>query len=213
MRTLHFSTLALCGLLLLSSCGEDKKKEEQIKLKAQEEAEMAQAQKDQELKDAQMKEEQLKQEARANSISSKAMNTRELDTLVIALKAAGLDSMLMEKGTYTVFAPTDYAFSKLKKGTLDDLTKAENKEKLTGVLQYHVLPEIMNSEDLSKAIEAGNGKAKLTTVKGNELTFMRDGDQIVIRDEKGQKAQIVLGNIDASNGIIHQVDKVLMAKN
>ena len=120
--------------------------------------------------------------------------------------------MLLAEGDYTVFAPTDYAFSELKKGTLEDLVKPENKEMLIGVLQYHVVAGKTRSEDLGKAIDAGNGKAELTTVKGDKLTIMRDGDQIVIKDGKGKKAQIVLGNIDASNGVIHEVSKVLMSK-
>ncbi|MEH6659384.1 fasciclin domain-containing protein [Leeuwenhoekiella marinoflava] len=212
MNTYKLSFAVVMGALMLVSCNDDKKKEDQIKLEAQE-TEMAEANKaEQELKDAQMKEEQMKEEARSNSIASKAMAADELDTLVIALNAAGLSEMLMAEGEYTVFAPTDHAFSELKKGMLEDLTKPENKEMLVGVLQYHVVPGIMRSEDLGKAIDEGKGKATLTTVKGDELTIMRDGDQIVIKDGKGRKAQIVLGNIDASNGIIHEVDRVLLAK-
>ncbi|MFD2828642.1 fasciclin domain-containing protein [Leeuwenhoekiella polynyae] len=212
MNRCKLSFAVVMGALMLVSCNDDKKKEEQIKLEAQE-TEMAEANKaEQEMKDAQMKEEQMKEEARSNSIASKAMATDELDTLVIALNAAGLSEMLMAEGEYTVFAPTDHAFSELKKGMLEDLTKPENKDMLVGVLQYHVVPGIMRSEDLGKAIDEGNGKATLTTVKGDELTIMRDGDQIVIKDGKGRKTQIVLGNIDASNGIIHEVDRVLLAK-
>ena len=109
------------GAVMLVSCNDDKKKEEQIRLE-QQETEMAEAnQKEQEMKDAQMKEEQMKEEARANSIASKAMATSELDTLVIALKAAGLSEMLMAEGEYTVLAPTDNAFKDLKKGMLGTL--------------------------------------------------------------------------------------------
>tara|TARA_B100000929_G_scaffold52241_1_gene38179 strand:- start:1996 stop:2640 length:645 start_codon:yes stop_codon:yes gene_type:complete len=197
---------------VLVSCNDGKKNEEEIRL---EEQEMQTAEADKaakEAEEAEMKAQQMKEEARANSIASKAMAAEELDTLVLALKAAGLSEMLMAEGEYTVFAPTDYAFSQLKKGTLEDLTKAENKEQLVSVLQYHVIPGIMRSEDLGKAIDAGNGKAKIQTVKGEELTIMRDGDQIVIRDGKGKKAQIVLGNIEASNGVVHEVNKVLMSK-
>ena len=217
MKMYKLSLACIMGAVILVSCNTDKKKEDQIKLE-EHETEMADAtQKEQELKDAQLKdaqlkEEQMKEEARENSIASKAMGARELDTLVIALNAAGLSDMLMEEGEYTVFAPTDNAFAGLKKGMLDDLTKPENKEMLVGVLQYHVIPGILRSEDLGKAIDEGNGKAKIKTVKGAELTFTRDGDQIVVRDEKGHKAQIVLGNIEASNGIIHEVNRVLMSK-
>ncbi|WP_405325457.1 fasciclin domain-containing protein [Leeuwenhoekiella sp. LLG6367-2.1] len=208
-----FVFVLLMGFVVAFSSCEDNKKKEQIQLEEQEATAKAESDaKEAEMKEAQANEEKMKEEARTNSIAGKAMASRDLDTLVIALNAAGLSDMLLAEGDYTVFAPTDHAFSELKKGMLDDLTKPENKEMLVGVLQYHVIAGKMRSEDLGKAIDAGKGKAELTTVKGDKLTIMRDGDQIVIRDGKGKKAQIVLGNIDASNGIIHQVNKVLMSK-
>ena len=208
-----FVFVLLMGFVVAFSSCEDNKKKEQIQLEEQEATAKAESEaKEAEMKEAQANEEKMKEEARTNSIAGKAMASRDLDTLVIALNAAGLSDMLLAEGDYTVFAPTDHAFSELKKGMLDDLTKPENKEMLVGVLQYHVIAGKMRSEDLGKAIDAGKGKAELTTVKGDKLTIMRDGDQIVIRDGKGKKAQIVLGNIDASNGIIHQVNKVLMSK-
>lgn len=208
-----FVFVLLMGFVVAFSSCEDNKKKEQIQLEEQEATAKAESDaKEAEMKEAQANEEKLKEEARTNSIAGKAMASRDLDTLVIALNAAGLSDMLLAEGDYTVFAPTDHAFSELKKGMLDDLTKPENKEMLVSVLQYHVIAGKMRSEDLGKAIDAGKGKAELTTVKGDKLTIMRDGDQIVIRDGKGKKAQIVLGNIDASNGIIHQVNKVLMSK-
>ncbi|RXG24799.1 fasciclin domain-containing protein [Leeuwenhoekiella aequorea] len=208
-----FVFVLLMGFVVAFSSCEDNKKKEQIQLEEQEATAKAESDaKEAEMKEAQANEEKMKEEARTNSIAGKAMASRDLDTLVIALNAAGLSDMLLAEGDYTVFAPTDHAFSELKKGMLDDLTKPENKEMLVSVLQYHVIAGKMRSEDLGKAIDAGKGKAELTTVKGDKLTIMRDGDQIVIRDGKGKKAQIVLGNIDASNGIIHQVNKVLMSK-
>ena len=208
-----FVFVLLMGFVVAFSSCEDNKKKEQIQLEEQEATAKAESDaKEAEMKEAQANEEKMKEEARTNSIAGKAMASRDLDTLVIALNAAGLSDMLLAEGDYTVFAPTDHAFSELKKGMLDDLTKPENKEMLVGVLQYHVIAGKMRSEDLGKAIDAGKGKAELTTVKGDKLTIMRDGDQIVIRDGKGKKAQIVLGNIDASNGIIHKVNKVLMSK-
>ncbi len=124
---------------------------------------------------------EMKETAKANSIASKAMASSDLDTLVIALKAAGLDSMMMDEGEYTVFAPTNNGFSKLKKGQLDELLKPENKEMLTGVLQYHVVAGRVTAEDLAKGIQENGGKYKFKTVNGEELTAMMDGDQIVIK--------------------------------
>jgi len=155
---------------------------------------------------------EMKETARSNSIASKAMASNDLDTLVTALKAAGLDSMMTDEGEYTVFAPTDNGFSKLKKGQLDELLKPENKEMLTGVLQYHVVQGKVTTADLSKGIQDNGGKYTFKTINGEELTAMMDGDQIVIKDGTNFKAHILQGNIEASNGIVHKIDKVLMTK-
>lgn len=189
----------------ITSCKNDKKEDNKMEIenaKANEEA----AAKEAESKKAEM----AKEEARRSSIAGIAMESRDLDTLVIALKAAGLDNMMMEAGEYTVFAPTNQAFSKVKKKNLDALLNPDNKEMLTKTLQYHVIPGVMTSEILADSIKAGKGKYKVKTVNGEELTFMRSGDQIEIKDGTNFKAQIVQGNIKASNGIIHKVSKVLM---
>lgn len=155
---------------------------------------------------------EMKEKAKSNSITSKAMASNDLDTLVTALKAVGLDNMMMDEGEYTVFAPTDNGFSKLKKGQLDELLKPENKEMLTGVLQYHVVQGKVTTADLAKGIKENGGKYKFKTVNGEELTAMMDGNQIVIKDGTNYKAHILQGNIEASNGIVHKIDKVLMTK-
>jgi uncharacterized surface protein with fasciclin (FAS1) repeats len=158
------------------------------------------------------RETEVKKEAMASSISGKAMASGNLDTLVTALKAADLNTMLSEPGSYTLFAPTNNAFSKLKKGTLEDLLKTENKEELKNVLQYHVVSGRITIDKLANAIKNGKGKYSFETVSGDELTAMMDGDQIVILDGKGKKSQIVQGNVEASNGVIHVINDVLMVK-
>lgn len=189
--------------ITFTSCKNDKKENveaTEMDQKANDEAAEAQRQAE------------MKETAKANSIASKAMASSDLDTLVTALKAAGLDSMMMDEGEYTVFAPTDNGFSKLKKGQLDELLKPENKEMLTGVLQYHVVAGRVTAEDLAKGIVENSGKYKFKTVNGEELTAMMDGDQIVIKDGTNYEAHILQGNIEASNGIVHKIDKVLMVK-
>ncbi|RMB59497.1 fasciclin domain-containing protein [Dokdonia sinensis] len=201
--------LLLAGAFAFTACGDDKKKEEQIKLETQKKADEEKAQ-------MAMKEEEdkkkMKAEATANSIAAKAMGNDNLSTLVAAVKAADLAAMLSEPGNYTVFAPINSAFEKLPKGTVESLLMPENKEMLTGILQYHVVKGTINAEKLSSAIKAANGKYSFKTVKGSELTAMMDGDQIVIQDSRGKKAQVVLGNVEASNGIVHVIDNVLMEK-
>ena len=206
MTRLWAAVLIMTLTVSFTSCKNDKKEENTVEMDstASDEA----AAKEAEAQKAEMV--RNEEEARKNSIAGLAMESRDLDTLVIALKAAGLDSMMLEKGEYTVFAPTNHAFSELKKKTLDGLLAPENKQMLTSTLQYHVVPGIVTSEILADSIKAGNGKFSTKTVNGEELTFMMSGDQIEIKDGTNSKAQIVQGNIKASNGIIHKVSKVLM---
>lgn len=148
----------------------------------------------------------------SSSIANKVMDSADLDTLVVALKAAGLSDMFSQPGNYTMFAPTDNAFAKLKKGTLDELLRPENKEKLQRVLQYHVVNGKITSDQLAKAIGNSKGKYTFKTVSGDELTAMMDKGQIVLRDGKGNKSQVVRGNVAASNGVIHIINDVLLTK-
>lgn len=121
--------------------------------------------------------------------------------------------MLSEPGAYTVFAPTNNAFEKLPKGmTVAELAKPEKKELLTTVLQYHVVPGVIDSGQLVKAIKGANGSYTFVAAGGGELTAAMKGNQIVLKDGKGNKSQIVFGNIKASNGMVHVINDVLMPK-
>lgn len=150
--------------------------------------------------------------ARENSISGLASSNAELSTLSASLKTAELDSMLMKPGTYTVFAPSNHAFEKLPEKTREKLMLPENKSELTNLLQYHVVAGVITSDKLDSAIKSNGGKYSFKTVQGEELTAMNDGDQIVIKDAKGNKAQVIKGNVEASNGIVYIIDDVLMSK-
>lgn len=194
--------LAVMSMVVLTmSCKDDKKNEEKEKMEATAKSE-----------EVKMKKEKEREEAVSSSIAGKAMATADLDTLVTALKAADLSTMLSEPGSYTVFAPSDHAFSKLKKGTLDDLLKPENKENLKGVLQYHVVRGKVMVNQLIDAIKSGNGKYTFKTVTGDDLTAMMENDKVVIIGGNGSKTEILQGNIDASNGVVHIINDVLMAK-
>jgi uncharacterized surface protein with fasciclin (FAS1) repeats len=158
------------------------------------------------------KEEEMINEARENSIAGKAMKNENLSTLVTALQSAELADMLSKPGNYTVFAPSNNAFAKLSKAKLDALMMPENKQMLTNVLQYHVVSGKITSDQLATAIKGANGSYKFKTVTGEELTAMMSGDQFIIKDGSGKKAQVILGNQEASNGIVHVIDAVLLAK-
>lgn len=139
------------------------------------------------------------------------MNSADHTTLVAAVKAAGLVDTLQGTGPFTVFAPTNEAFTKLPAGTVDVLLKPENKAMLTKVLTYHVVAGRLSTQDLMRQIKAGNGSAELTTVEGGKLWAMSmDGKHITLKDEKGGTSMVTIANVMQSNGVIHVVDTVLM---
>lgn len=203
---------ALTAFVFVSSCGEDKKKEDQQRIETErvERENAEKIQREAEAKEA--NEAKIKEEARTNSIAGKAMVNADLTTLTDALQAAGLSDMLYEPGEYTIFAPSNHAFEKISEKKRTELMKPENKEKLKDLLTYHMVPGVITSDKLAQAIKGGNGSYTFKTVKGEDLTATMRGDQIVIKDGSGKKAQVILGNVEASNGIIYVIDTVLMAK-
>ena len=145
-------------------------------------------------------------------IIDNAVNSKDHTTLVAAVKAAGLVDTLKSPGPFTVFAPTNEAFAALPAGTVDTLLKPENKPMLTKVLTYHVVSGKMDAAALSKAIDAGGGKAMLTEVSGGMLTATKSGKTIMLTDESGGMAHVTIADVVQSNGVIHVVDKVLLPK-
>ena len=132
-----------------------------------------------------------------NKIVSIAQNTDQLSTLVTAVKVAELVETLNGDGPYTVFAPTNEAFSNLADGTLDMLLKEGNKGQLQGILTYHVVSGKIMSSDLKDG-------QMVETVQGNKLKVsLSDGAKI-------NKAKVVKADVEASNGVVHIIDGVLM---
>jgi len=147
---------------------------------------------------------------RSRDIIDNAVNSADHTTLVAAVKAAGLVETLKSKGPFTVLAPTNEAFAKLPAGTVDMLVKPENKEMLTKILTYHVLPGKFDSQAIAKRIRKGHGSAKFTTVSGDTLTASMSGKDLILRDVKGGTARVTTGDVYQSNGVIHVVDSVLL---
>ena len=143
-------------------------------------------------------------------IIDNAVNSPEHTTLVAAVKAAGLVETLKGPGPFTVFAPTNAAFAALPAGTVDTLLKPENKATLVKVLTYHVVPGRITAADLLARIKAGNGKAALKTVEGENLTATVIGGVVTISDAKGGMSHVTTADVIQSNGVIHVVDKVLL---
>ena len=146
------------------------------------------------------------------NIVENAINSKDHTTLVAAVKAAGLVETLEGAGPFTVFAPTNEAFDKLPKGTVESLVKPENKTKLTGILTYHVVSGRLDSKSLADMIQQGNGEAELTTVAGGKLWVMMKGKRIILKDENGGMAVITIRDVYQSNGVIQVVDHVLLPK-
>ena len=144
------------------------------------------------------------------TIVENAVNSKDHTTLVAAVKAAGLVETLSGPGPFTVFAPTNAAFAKLPKGTVETLVKPENKATLTNILTYHVVPGTITAQDIAANARAHMGKASYTTVQGGTLTFRKSGKGWAISDAKGHKGKITIANVMQSNGVIHVIDTVMM---
>lgn len=137
-----------------------------------------------------------------------AMKSNDHETLVAAVKAAGLVDTLASGGPFTVFAPTDDAFAKLPAGTVDTLLQPANRGQLRAVLTYHVVPGRVSASQLVKLIQGNGGKAILTTVQGGTLTASLSGNTVVITDAAGGTARVTAADLIQSNGIIHVTDAV-----
>jgi uncharacterized surface protein with fasciclin (FAS1) repeats len=135
--------------------------------------------------------------ATQGTIVEVATSNGSFTTLLAAIKAAGLTEVLGGTGPFTVFAPTDAAFAALPKGTVEALLKPENKEKLRKVLAYHVLAGSVNSSDIK------SGQVK--TVEGSSVILKTSGGKITVNN-----ARVTDANIQASNGMIHAIDKVIL---
>jgi uncharacterized surface protein with fasciclin (FAS1) repeats len=126
-----------------------------------------------------------------------ALATKNFSTLATALGAAGLIETLKGDGPFTVFAPTDSAFAKVPRQTLDDLLQPENKEKLAAILSYHVVPGRVTSREVFSMNSA-------TTLQGQTLKISKKDDV------KVNEAKVVVTDVEATNGVIHVIDSVLM---
>ncbi len=146
----------------------------------------------------------------SKNIVENAVNSKDHTTLVAAVKAAGLVETLQSAGPFTVFAPTNGAFDKLPKGTVETLVKPENKGTLTTILTYHVVAGKMDSKAIAEAIKAGGGTATFKTVQGGTLKAMMKGKKLILSDEKGGMSTVTIKDVYQSNGVIHVIDTVVM---
>ncbi len=139
------------------------------------------------------------EKSESKDIVDTAIEAGSFKTLASALTAAGLVDTLKGEGPFTVFAPTDDAFAALPAGTLEELLKPENKEKLTGILTYHVVP--------GKVMAADVKPGSVKTVNGAEITVKSDYGKVMVDNANVTKTDII-----ASNGVIHVIDAVILPK-
>ena len=148
----------------------------------------------------------------SKTIVENASKANNLTTLVAAVKAAGLVDTLSGPGPFTVFAPTNAAFDKLPKGTVDKLVQPDMKADLTKILTYHVVAGKIDAAEIVKGIKAGGGSYNMKTVEGETLTAKMEGDKVALIDAKGTGAMVEIPDVYQSNGVVHVIDSVLMPK-
>ncbi|WP_421990207.1 fasciclin domain-containing protein [Qipengyuania sp.] len=152
----------------------------------------------------------MKAEKSQPNIVEAAMGTGVHETLVAAVKAAGLVDTLASPGPFTIFAPTDDAFGKLPAGTVDTLLRPDNRDALRNILTYHVVPGSVTAADLVGLIDRHGGAVTIETVAGEELTASRFGDTIAVTDAAGRTTVVATADVEVSNGIIHVTDGVFL---
>ena len=148
----------------------------------------------------------------SKTIVDNASAAPNLTTLVSAVKEAGLAATLAGPGPFTVFAPTNDAFSRLAPGTLTTLMKPDQKASLAKVLQYHVISGKLSLADLKAKIAAGGGTTTLDTVAGQPLTVTFANNIMTLTDPNGNKSYVETADVMQSNGVVHVVNGVLVPK-
>ena len=178
---------AAASVLLLAACGGDDEATSSTSSPATTEA---------------MPEAEDSNTASSETITELVAGNPEFSTLLAAVEAAGLAETLSGDGPFTVFAPTDAAFAELPAGTLDSLLQPANQDQLTSILTYHVVP----AEVMAADVEAG----EVPTVNSAPFTVAVDGEAVAITDGQGNQANVIETDIDASNGVVHVIDSVLL---
>lgn len=146
------------------------------------------------------------------NIVETAISSPDHTTLVAAVKAGELVGVLSSEGPFTVFAPTNAAFSKLPEGTVASLLKPENKAKLQSVLTYHVVAGKFMAADVVALITKSGGQAEVTTVQGGKLSLSVNDGSVYLTDENGNNSKITATDLDNTNGVIHVIDSVVLPK-
>lgn len=141
-----------------------------------------------------------------------AVGNENFSTLVAALKAADLVGALQSEGPFTVFAPNNDAFAKIDSATLSSLLEPENKDALSNILTYHVVPGKLAASDVVAALGKGNGMVTLKALNGQDVTVMQKDGKIWLKDQNANYSEIIATDVMGSNGVIHVINAVVMPK-
>ena len=144
------------------------------------------------------------------NIVETAVSNDNFSTLVAAVQAGELVDALSSEGPFTVFAPTNEAFNNLPDGTLSTLLQPENKATLQSILTYHVVEGQFMAEDVVQAINDNGGQFTVQTLQGNNLTLKLWEGNVYVKDVNGNKAQIIITDVETSNGVIHAINNVVL---
>lgn len=145
-----------------------------------------------------------------NDIIDIASGDDNFSTLVLAVKTANLVTTLQGDGPFTVFAPTNAAFAKIDSKTIQTLLSPEGKDQLTKILTYHVIAGEFKAKDVVTAIKAAGGSFTIETVSGDKLVASLSGDTVILTDENKRTSAVTTTDIDATNGVIHVIDTVVL---
>tara|TARA_B100002019_G_scaffold3696_1_gene3067 strand:- start:373 stop:879 length:507 start_codon:yes stop_codon:yes gene_type:complete len=144
------------------------------------------------------------------NIVETAVSNENFSTLVAAVQAGDLVDALSSEGPFTVFAPTNDAFNNLPDGTLESLLLPENIETLQSILTYHVVAGKFMAEDVVNAINDNGGQLTVTTLQGNDLTLKIWEGNVYVKDATGNKAKVIITDVETTNGVIHAINNVVL---
>jgi uncharacterized surface protein with fasciclin (FAS1) repeats len=146
----------------------------------------------------------------AQSIGANLARSSDHRTLIAALNAAGLLERLQGNGSFTLFAPSDAAFARLPRGTMESLMAPASRALLTQLLNYHVVPGSKTRTQIVADIAASGGFATYQTASGGWIRLSREGGSILVHDVHGNRSSLSIADARASNGILHVLDGVLL---
>ena len=197
MKMIHsLKILTISGLLIFTSCNETKSNATKVE-------------NDQLLAQASM----IPTEKEVPTIYERIAIDVSYTTLHNMLKETKYPKLLQEQGPYTIFIPLNGAIKKLHPKTLKNLQKPENTSKLEAVMDCHIFRGLINKQDIIKAIKENGGSVKLKTIGGTRLIASMKDDKIYLIDKKGNAGRLMANDIEASNGIIHTIESVMMPAN